>query len=74
MCLNDDLRPNMARSNFVSNEFIWGTLLESQHTANDQSDIITFIFEPRSEKTGLRGSRPDPAQTGLCSHRKCLEA
>ena len=31
-------------------------------------------FEPRSEKTGLRGSRPGPTQTGLCSHRRWLEA
>ena len=74
MCLNDDLRPNIAMSNFVTNAFIWGTLLESQHTANDQSDIVTFIFEPRSEKTGLRDSRQGPTQTGLCSHRKCLGA
>ena len=24
--------------------------------------------EPRSEKTGLRGFRPSPTQTGLCNH------
>ena len=30
--------------------------------------------EPRCEKTGLRGFRPGPAQTGLCSHRRWLEA
>ena len=34
----------------------------------------TFIYEPRSEKTGLRGFRPGPTQTGLYSHRKWLEA
>ena len=27
-------------------------------------------YEPRSEKTGLRGFRPGPTQTGLYSHRK----
>ena len=26
------------------------------------------IFEPRSEKTGLRGFRPGPTQTGQYSH------
>ena len=26
-------------------------------------------YEPRSEKTGLRGFRPGPTQTGLYSHR-----
>ena len=31
-------------------------------------------FEPRFEKTGLRGFRPGPTQTGLYSHRRCLEA
>ena len=32
------------------------------------------IVEPRCEKTGLRGFRPGPTQTGLCSHRRWLEA
>ena len=27
-------------------------------------------YEPRSEKTGLRGFRPGPTQTGLYSHRR----
>ena len=31
-------------------------------------------FEPRSEKTGLRGFRPGPTQTGLHSHTRWLEA
>ena len=30
--------------------------------------------EPRSEKTGLRGFRPGPTQTGMYSHRRWLEA
>ena len=32
------------------------------------------IFEPRCEKTGLRGFRPGPTQTGLYNHRRWLEA
>ena len=32
------------------------------------------LFEPRREKTGLRGFRPGPTQTGLYSLRKELEA
>ena len=32
------------------------------------------VNEPRSEKTGLRGFRPGPTQTGLYSHRRRLEA
>ena len=31
-------------------------------------------YEPRCEKTGLRGFRLGPTQTGLYSHRKWLEA
>ena len=34
----------------------------------------SFIIEPRCEKTGLRGFRPGPIQTGLCSQRRWLEA
>ena len=30
-------------------------------------------FQPRGEKTGLRGFRPDPTQTELYSHRRWLE-
>ena len=45
--------------------------------------LFTFIhfksrafckIEPRREKTGLRGFRPGPTQTGLYSHRRWLEA
>ena len=32
------------------------------------------LKEPRCEKTGLRGFRPGPTQTGLYSHRRWLEA
>ena len=30
--------------------------------------------EPRREKTGLRGFRPGPTQTGLYNHTRWLEA
>ena len=30
-------------------------------------------YEPRRQKTGLRGFRPGPTQTGLYSHRRWLE-
>ena len=35
---------------------------------------VSPIFEPSCEKTGLRGFRPGPTQTGLYSYRRCLEA
>ena len=31
-------------------------------------------YENHCEKTGLRGFRPGPTQTGLCSHTRWLEA
>ena len=34
----------------------------------------TLLFEPRSEKTGLRGFRPGPTQTRSYNHRRWLEA
>ena len=36
--------------------------------------LKTLSYEPRCEKTGLRGFRPGPTQTGLYSHRRWLEA
>ena len=29
--------------------------------------VLSKLIEPCSEKTGLRGFRPGPTQTGLCS-------
>ena len=36
--------------------------------------VHVILFEPRREKTGLRGFRPGPTQTGLYKLRKELEA
>ena len=36
--------------------------------------VSAKLFEPRREKTGLRGFRPGPTQTGLYKLRKELEA
>ena len=38
------------------------------------SAIDYSLFEPRSEKTGLRGFRPGSTQTRLYGHRRWLEA
>ena len=35
---------------------------------------ILPVFEPRCEKTGLRGFRPSPTQTELYSHRRWLKS
>ena len=49
------------------------TLMLLRHGVNYVA-ALSFSFEPRSEKTGLRGFRPGPTQTGLYSHRRWLEA
>ena len=36
--------------------------------------VTITIYEPRCEKTGLRGFRPGPTQTRLYSHRRWLES
>ena len=38
-----------------------------------QKTKMLSTAEPRCEKTGLRGFRPGPTQTGLYSHRRWLE-
>ena len=52
------------------------------HISHSINRIITEVHtvlkseinEPRCEKTGLRGFRSGPTQTGLYSHRRWLEA
>ena len=36
--------------------------------------IVVLMYEPRCEKTGLRGFQPGPTQTALYGHRIWLEA
>ena len=52
---------------------------EEQIRGGDSNEQVCIkkwrkLSEPRSEKTGLQAFQPGPTQTGLCSHRKCLEA
>ena len=37
-------------------------------------EVSPIYYEPRCEKTGLRGFRPGPTQTGLYNDRRLLEA
>ena len=53
------------------------TFLIQCNVINHVKSIVfftTIINEPRREKTGLRGFRPGPTQTGLYSLRSRLEA
>ena len=45
------------------------TLHRAKKILSENNASNTF-FEPRCEKTGLRGFRPGPTQTGLCTHRR----
>ena len=44
------------------------------HELMEPSSSEPAEIEPRCEKTGLRGFRPGPTQTGLYSQRRWLEA
>ena len=49
-------------------------VLISKNRFTHDHDLLIYTRgttnEPRSEKTGLRGFRPGPTQTGLYSHRR----
>ena len=48
---------------------------EAKHYAHTPIGFrLTYIYEPRCEKTGLQGFRPGLTQTGLFNHRRWLEA
>ena len=51
----------------------FAAMLKHTH-ANTVYEGEPRTFEPRSEKTGLRGFRQGLTQTRLCSHRRWLEA
>ena len=48
-------------------------IVGSENQGQMKNSIQAKTFEPRSEKTGLRGFRPGLTQTGLYSYRRCLE-
>ena len=52
------------------------TLITSNRENCNRNTALEWsvINGPRSEKTGLRGFRPGPTQTGLYSHKRWLEA
>ena len=46
----------------------------SDHLPREAGTLVHLDCEPRCEKTGLRGFRPGPTQTGLYNHIRWLEA
>ena len=64
---------------YCYNQNILSRATRSTRRSFDASEVIVElyvcgIYEPRREKTGLRGFRPGPTQTGLYKLRKELEA
>ena len=60
---------------YSRNNFPNGKLPVNRPGQMDCLNIYTGkLFEPRSEKTGLRGFRQGPTQIRLYSHRRWLEA
>ena len=51
---------------------MYGKRLSHRKTVTVKGNMIV-LYEPCSKKTGLRGFRPGPTQTGLHSNRRWLE-
>ena len=76
----------MKGARLISNEYERVILYQKQGSLDeavedfyslDPTEVLKVGFrlssyEPRSEKTGLRGFRPGPTKTGLYSHRRWL--
>ena len=61
---------------FVKTDIVncYDTILQKQLYRVLEDIFSQVLYEPRCEKTGLRGLRPGLTQTGLYSHRRWLEA
>ena len=58
-----------------SNKMLQAKFQDHRTSGSGEEDFQRFLpYEPRSEKTGLRGFRPGLIQTRLYSYRKWLEA
>ena len=55
-------------------DLMWGLMQVIPEASLLGFSTWSYLIEPCSEKTGLRGFRPGPTQTGLYSHRIRLEA
>ena len=53
---------------------LYGPLIDIHPCSVVDPSILKCTLEPFCEKTGLRGFRPGPTQTGLYSHRRWQEA
>ena len=54
---------------FEKQHCMYGSGVENVMFSEKKRVNAPRLFEPRCEKTGFRGFRPDPTQTGLYSHR-----
>ena len=64
------------KSNCFQLKIVFFAVVKSGCILHRHVNIMKFsaLFEPRSEKNGLRGFRPGPIQTRLYSDRRWLEA
>ena len=65
-CIRCILNTGIGLEYFVSNDVYTKKLT--------MGNVLNFIYEPRCEKTGLRGFRPGGTQTRLYNHTRLLEA
>ena len=66
----DEVVPEQDEDHDGLNQRMWNILIDDKGLYYLNTPMQ---YEPRSEKTGLRGFRPGPTQTWLYSHRKWIE-
>ena len=66
----EDLTKNIFE--LSSNKHHISSSTKGYKTFSCSSQLSMQLYEPRSEKTGLRGFQPGPTQTGLYKHRRWL--
>ena len=64
----------MTCKNTITTKSIWIDMSGRIKDQFDQGLHCLLTYEPRCEKTGLRGLRPGPTQTRLYCDRRWLEA
>ena len=62
----------LAMATYSSHRPKMGNILRHDKCYKEFQNVSCFlshlVYEPRCEKTGPRGFRPGPTQTGLCNH------
>ena len=61
------------KTGFLTTRLNWSQETKGRLAHQSYTFFTSWLLEPRFEKTGLRGFRPGPTQTGLYNHKRQLE-